>query len=205
MAETESAALEHFQKHSLRRLPQRGLLRVKGALLRAHVPAETCLMTLGLRTRAWSRARSRRSSPSCVCQCGNEISVFLARAGDDRIFPRSFSGTLCVGVNWSEAAASQSEIRQMRMVVLDVSETPHVVLHGPYRDSGPGQWSRARPRSRLHPGRRAHETVIHIARINVVSGNCIGIVVATSDGALAGACARARNIERGSDGAVRSA
>ena len=47
--------------------------------------------------------------------------------------------------------------------------------------------------------------MIHIARVNVVSGNCIGIVVATRDGALARACARARNIERGADGAVRSA
>ena len=46
--------------------------------------------------------------------------------------------------------------------------------------------------------------MIHIARINVVSGNCIGIVVATSDGALTGACARARNVERG-DSAVRGA
>ena len=49
--------------------------------------------------------------------------------------------------------------------------------------------------------RGPQETVSHIARVNIVSGDRIGRIVGKRDGALEGACARARNIERG-DGAV---
>ena len=47
--------------------------------------------------------------------------------------------------------------------------------------------------------------MIHIASVNVKSGNRVRIVVAAREGALAGACASTRNIERGGDGAVRGA
>ena len=43
--------------------------------------------------------------------------------------------------------------------------------------------------------------MIHIARVNIDSGDRIHRIVAKRDSALAGACARARNIER-RDGAV---
>src|SRR5213078_342276 len=49
----------------------------------------------------------------------------------------------------------------------------------------------------------AQETVIHIDRVNIDSGDRIHRIVAKRDSALAGTCARARNVERG-DGAVRS-
>src|SRR5439155_1510437 len=45
--------------------------------------------------------------------------------------------------------------------------------------------------------------MIHIARVNIDSGDRIHRIVAKRDSALAGTCARARNIERG-DGAVLS-
>src|SRR6266480_1717185 len=51
--------------------------------------------------------------------------------------------------------------------------------------------------------RYAQETVIHIARVNIDSGDRIHRIVAKRDCALAGTCARARNIER-DDGAVLS-
>ena len=41
------------------------------------------------------------------------------------------------------------------------------------------------------------ETVKHVARVNVVSGDRIDRIVANGDSALAGACTRAQNIERG--------
>ena len=47
------------------------------------------------------------------------------------------------------------------------------------------------------------ETVSHIARVNIVSGDRTGRIVEERDGALARACARTRNIERG-DGAILS-
>ena len=50
----------------------------------------------------------------------------------------------------------------------------------------------------------AQETVIRIGSVNVVSGDRVEIVVAKSDGALAGTCALARNVEH-RDGAVRGA
>jgi hypothetical protein len=43
----------------------------------------------------------------------------------------------------------------------------------------------------------SQETVKHIARVNIVSGDRIDRIVAKRDNALARACARARNIERG--------
>ena len=51
--------------------------------------------------------------------------------------------------------------------------------------------------------RGPQETVKHIARIKVISGNRADGVVAKWSRALAGTCARARNIE-GSDNAVKS-
>jgi len=67
----------------------------------------------------------------------------------------------------------------------------------PQADLGPG------PRSGLR--RRTQETVPRIVRVNVESGDRVTRVVAISEGALAGTHARARSIERGGDGAVRSA
>ena len=55
--------------------------------------------------------------------------------------------------------------------------------------------------------RGAHEAMVHIARVKVISNGCPGRVEAidaTHEGALARACAGARSIER-SDGAVRIA
>ena len=49
--------------------------------------------------------------------------------------------------------------------------------------------------------RGPQETVTHIARVNIVSGDSTDRIVGKRDGALEGTCARARNIERG-DGAV---
>src|SRR5262249_24754127 len=48
-----------------------------------------------------------------------------------------------------------------------------------------------------------HETVSHIARVNIVSGDRTDGIVAKRNSALARACACARNIKRG-DGAVLS-
>lgn len=49
----------------------------------------------------------------------------------------------------------------------------------------------------------SQETVNHIARVNIDSGDRVHRVVAKRDSALARACARTRNIERG-DGALLS-
>jgi hypothetical protein len=43
----------------------------------------------------------------------------------------------------------------------------------------------------------SQEAVKHIARVNIVSGDRIDRIVAKSDSALARACARVRNVERG--------
>ena len=51
--------------------------------------------------------------------------------------------------------------------------------------------------------RSPQETVSHIVRVNIVSRDRIGGIIGKRDSALAGACARARNIEYG-NGAVRS-
>src|SRR4029077_17800217 len=48
------------------------------------------------------------------------------------------------------------------------------------------------------------EAVTHVARVNVVPGDRVDRIVANRDRALAGTCARARNIERG-HGTVLSA
>jgi hypothetical protein len=50
--------------------------------------------------------------------------------------------------------------------------------------------------------RSSQETVTHIARINIVPGDRTDRIVGKRDRALARACARARNVERG-DSAVR--
>ena len=52
--------------------------------------------------------------------------------------------------------------------------------------------------------RGPQETVTHIARVNIVSGDSTDRIVGKRDGALEGTCARARNVERG-DGTVRGA
>src|SRR4030095_8276696 len=50
----------------------------------------------------------------------------------------------------------------------------------------------------------SQETVTHIVRVNIVSGDHVDWIVAKRDRALERACARARNIER-CDGALHSA
>src|SRR5262245_61703125 len=45
--------------------------------------------------------------------------------------------------------------------------------------------------------RSPQETVSHIARVNIVSGNRAGRIVGKRDSALEGTCPSSRNIERG--------
>src|SRR2546427_81298 len=52
--------------------------------------------------------------------------------------------------------------------------------------------------------RSPQETVSHIVRVNIVSGDHIDRIVGKRDGALEGTCPSARNVERG-DRAIRSA
>ena len=82
------------------------------------------------------------------------------------------------------------------------NSTPQPALPSALRPLRTRSWSGARPRSRLRCS--AQETVPRIVRVNVESGDRVTRIIASWDGTLARACARAWNIECG-NGAFRSA